>query len=241
MKTVSAVQLKAMLQDDSEIALLDVREAGQFGKSHLLFAVPLPYSRLELDVEEQEVIDLKFRLAEAQRDDNVNVVVVTHILYRAFSGRDYDKRLVVPLVLLSIPAAVGIHTVTAFLYNGLAARPYWNASILAPQFLASAFSSGPAILLIVLQLLRRFTRFEIQDSAIAKVAELMAYAMFLNLFLHGAEAFKEYYSATEHLRFTQYWFQGLDGHRTMVPYAWTAVGLNLLAFLLFEHFSRRGD
>jgi molybdopterin-containing oxidoreductase family membrane subunit len=163
----------------------------------------------------------------------VNVVVVTHILYRAFSGREYDKRLVVPLVLLSIPLAVGIHTVTAFLYNGLASRPYWNASILAPQFLASAFSSGPAILLIVLQLLRRFTRFEIQDSAIDKIAELMAYAMFLNLFLHGAEAFKEYYSSTEHLRFTQYWFEGLDGHRTMVPYAWTAVGLNLLAFLLF--------
>ncbi len=113
-----------------------------------------------------------------------------------------------PLVLLSIPMAVGIHTVTAFLYNGLAARPYWNSSILAPQFLASAFCSGPAILLIVLQLLRRFTPFEIQDQAIGKIAELMAYAMFLNLFLHGAEAFKEYYSDTEHLLFTRYWYRG---------------------------------
>ena len=163
----------------------------------------------------------------------VNFVVVTHILYRAFCGRPYEKRLVVPLVLLSIPMAVGIHTVTAFLYNGLAARPYWNSSILAPQFLASAFCSGPAILLVVLQLLRRFTRFEIQDEAIWKIAELMAYAMFLNLFLHGAEAFKEYYSATEHLLYTRYWFEGLGGHRTLVPYAWTAVALNLLAFVLF--------
>ena len=87
----------------------------------------------------------------------VNFIVVTHILYRAFHGRHYNKKVVVPLVLLSIPMAVGIHTVTAFLYNGLAARPYWNSSILAPQFLASAFCSGPAILLIVLQVLRRFT------------------------------------------------------------------------------------
>ena len=39
-----------MLQDGRELALLDVREAGQFGESHLLFATPLPYSRLELDV-----------------------------------------------------------------------------------------------------------------------------------------------------------------------------------------------
>ena len=163
----------------------------------------------------------------------LNFAVVTHILYRAFSGRPYVKGVVVPLVLLSIPMAVGIHTVTAFLYNGLAARPYWNASILAPQFLASAFCSGPAILLFLLQLLRHFTRFEIDDEAIWKIAELMAYAMFLNLFLHGAEAFKEYYSATEHLLYTRYWYQGLGEHRTLVPYAWSAVALNIVAFALF--------
>jgi Ni/Fe-hydrogenase subunit HybB-like protein len=163
----------------------------------------------------------------------INFTVATHILYRAFHGKHYNKRVVVPLVLLSIPMAVGIHTVTAFLYNGLAARPYWNSSILAPQFLASAFCSGPAILLIVLQLLRRFTRFEIQDQAIWKIAELMSYAMFLNLFLHGSEAFKEYYSHTEHLLYTRYWYQGLDGHHTLVPYAWTAVAMNVAAFALF--------
>jgi molybdopterin-containing oxidoreductase family membrane subunit len=163
----------------------------------------------------------------------VNFIVATHILYRAFHGKHYIKKLVVPLVLLSVPMAVGIHTVTAFLYNGLAARPYWNSSILAPQFLASAFCSGPAILLVVLQVLRRFTRFEIQDAAIWKVAELMAYAMFLNLFLHGAEAFKEFYSNTHHVLFTRYWYFGVGGHTTLVPYAWSAVLLNLVSFGLF--------
>src|SRR5579883_2936557 len=163
----------------------------------------------------------------------LNFSVVTDILYREFHGKHYRKKLVIPLVLLSIPMAVGIHTVKAFLYNGLAARPYWNSSILAPQFLASAFCSGPAILLVVLQLLRRFTRFEIQDAAIRKIAELMAYAMFLNLFLHGAEAFKEFYSDTQHLLFTRYWYFGVGGHHTLVPYAWTAVALNVAAFALF--------
>ena len=163
----------------------------------------------------------------------INAIVVVHMLYREFQGRPYAKRLVVPLVLVSIPMAVGIHTVTAFLYNGMAARPYWNASILAPQFLASAFSSGPAILLVVLQLLRRFTRFEIRDEAMWKIAELMAYAIFLNLFLHGAEVFKEYYSNTEHSLYTRYWFQGIAGHTTLVPYAWSAVVANVLALILF--------
>lgn len=163
----------------------------------------------------------------------INFIVATHILYRAFHRRHYNTKLVVSLVLFSIPMAVGIHTVTAFLYNALAARPYWNSSILAPQFLASAFCSGPAILLVVLQLLRRFTRFEIQRDAIWKVAELMAYAMFFNLFLHGAEAFKEYYSDTEHLLYTRYWYSGLGGHRTLVPFAWSALALNIIAFGLF--------
>jgi Ni/Fe-hydrogenase subunit HybB-like protein len=163
----------------------------------------------------------------------VNVIVVAHILYRAYKGQPYNRRIVHPLVLFSIPMAVSIHTVTAFLYNGLAARPYWNSSILAPQFLASAFCSGPAILILVLQVLRRLTKFEIQDAALWKIGELMAYAIFVNLFLHGAEAFKEYYSNSEHLRYTRYWFQGLDGHRTLVPFAWTAVTLNSLSFVLF--------
>lgn len=129
--------------------------------------------------------------------------------------------------------AVGIRTVTAFLCNGLAARPCWNSSILAPQVLASAFCPGPAIPLFVIQLLRRFTRFEIQDEAMWKIAELMAYAMLLNLFLHGAEAFKEYYWGTEHLRFTRYWYEGLGVHRTLGPYAWSAVSPNALAFVHF--------
>ncbi|HXF65846.1 MAG TPA: rhodanese-like domain-containing protein [Burkholderiales bacterium] len=47
--TIPASRLKAMLDDGAELALLDVREAGQFGEAHLFFAVPLPYSRLELD------------------------------------------------------------------------------------------------------------------------------------------------------------------------------------------------
>jgi rhodanese-related sulfurtransferase len=48
--TVSPQDLKRRLHDGTELALLDVREAGQFGESHLLFATPLPYSRLELDI-----------------------------------------------------------------------------------------------------------------------------------------------------------------------------------------------
>jgi molybdopterin-containing oxidoreductase family membrane subunit len=163
----------------------------------------------------------------------LNLVIVTYLLFTLYRGRKPAAAFFTPLVLLSIPAAIGIHTVTAFLYNGFPARPFWNSSILAPRFLASAFCSGPAVLLVLLQLLRRFTRFEIQDAAIWKIAELMAYAMFVNLFLLAAEVFKEYYSNTEHLIHMRYMFTGLDGKASIVPFMWFSVGASAVAFLLF--------
>lgn len=163
----------------------------------------------------------------------VNVVVAVHVLYSHFMRREYSRKIFVPLVLFSIPMAVGIHTVTAFLYNGMAARPYWNASILAPRFIASAFCSGPAVLLILFQVLRKATGLDIKDEAIWKVAELMSYAMFFNLFLLGAELFKEYYSHTEHLLYTRYYWQGIGDHKALVPFAWLSLACSLVAFLLF--------
>jgi len=163
----------------------------------------------------------------------LNVVIVGHLLFTGFHKRPYRRRFVVPLLLFSIPAAVGIHTVTAFVYAGVAARPFWNSAILAPRFLASAFCSGPAILLILFQILRRTTSIEIKNEAIWKIAELMAYAMFLNLFLFGAEIFREYYSNTHHLIHTQYLFSGIHGHRALVPFAWASLIASVIAFLLF--------
>lgn len=163
----------------------------------------------------------------------LNWLVVTYLLYCAYTEKRYIKSIVYPLVLSSIPMAVSIHTVTAYLYNGLAARPFWNSAILAPKFLASAFCSGPAILLVLLQILRKTTRLEIRDEAIFKIAELMAYCMGFNLFLTAAEMFKEFYSDTEHLVFIRYLYFGLDGHSTLVPFAWASVLFGLAAFVLF--------
>ncbi|HSN91696.1 MAG TPA: NrfD/PsrC family molybdoenzyme membrane anchor subunit [Anaeromyxobacteraceae bacterium] len=163
----------------------------------------------------------------------LNLVLVIYLLWKAYHGQPYDKRIFVPLILASIPVAISTHTVTAFLYNGMAARPYWNASILAPRFLASAFCSGPAVMLILFQILRRTVNFPIKDEAISKVAELMSYAMFLNLFLLGAEVFKEFYSSTEHTLYTRYLWFGLGEHRALVPYAWLSLAASLVAFFLF--------
>ena len=163
----------------------------------------------------------------------LNLVVVGLILFNAYAGKEPPRKLLWSLVLLSIPVSISTHTVTAFLYNGMAARPYWNASILAPRFIASALCSGPAVMLVLFQVLRKTANIPIKDEAIRKVAELMAYAMFFNLFLLGAEVFKEFYSATEELRYTQYFWFGLGEHTTLVPYAWSSLFASLAAFVIF--------
>ena len=164
----------------------------------------------------------------------INLFVASYLVYCAYHGLHYSRKIVVPLVILSIPMAVSIHTVTAFLYNGMASRPYWNSAILAPRFIFSAFCSGPALLLILFQILRKVSAFEIKDEAIHKVAELMAYAMGLNLFLFGAEIFKEYYSNTHHLVHYEYLFSGLHGKASPIAlYAWVSLAFSIIAFFLF--------
>ncbi len=126
-----------------------------------------------------------------------------------------------PLVYLSIPWAVSIHTVTAFLYSGLAARPFWMTPILAPRFLASAFASGPALLILLALVLRKTTRFEAGKDAIQKLAVIVAYAMVINLFFVLVELFTGLYSGMPHHRHAlEYLFVGLDGKSGLVGWMW---------------------
>ncbi len=163
----------------------------------------------------------------------INCFVVAYILYSLFYKKEPKKKILIPIILLSIPMAIGIHTVTAFIYNGFAGRPYWNSALLAPKFIASAFCSGPAVLIILFQILKKTTNFEIKDEAIWKIAELMAYAMFINLFFLVSEVFKEIYSNTEHLVHLKYLFVGVGENKDIVFYGWISVIFSFVAFLLF--------
>jgi Ni/Fe-hydrogenase subunit HybB-like protein len=162
----------------------------------------------------------------------LNLFLLTYALAKIYNGKDYQTRFVWPFILLSVPAAISIHTVTAFLYLGLPSRPFWNAAVLAPRFIASAFCSGPAFMLLIFQVVRRNTKLKIKDEALFKVGELITYAMAFNLFFLISEIFKERYSATAHLASMDYLFYGLNGHNHLVPWIWTAVLFNSIAFVL---------
>jgi Ni/Fe-hydrogenase subunit HybB-like protein len=140
-----------------------------------------------------------------------------------------------PVIYLSIPWAISIHTVTAFIYAGLPGRSFWLTAIMAPRFLASAFASGPALLILVCLILRRWGRFDAGEKAIQALAKIVAYALAVSLFFVGVELFTAFYSGIpEHEAQFIYLFAGLHGHTGLVGWMWAfaVLAAGALAVLL---------
>jgi Ni/Fe-hydrogenase subunit HybB-like protein len=136
-------------------------------------------------------------------------------------------------IYLSIPWAVSIHTVTAFLYSGLPARHFWLSAVMAARFLASAFAAGPALLIILALIVRKISKFDPGKEAIQAIGKIVAYAMFANVFLLGLEFFTAFYSGIPgHAASFLYLYVGLEGHTELVPMMWTSTVLAIIALFL---------
>ncbi len=142
-------------------------------------------------------------------------------------------RWLMPIIVLSIPWAVSIHTVTAFLYSGLPGRHLWLTALLAPRFLASAFASGPALLILLTLLVRRLAGFDPGRDAIQKLALIVTYTMIINVFFVLMEVFTVFYSQIpEPMAHFEFLFVGLDGQAPLVPWMWASVVLALTSLVL---------
>lgn len=138
-----------------------------------------------------------------------------------------------PLIYISIPWAISIHTVTAFLYAGLPGRHFWLTAIMAARFLASAFAGGPALLIILALIVRKVAKFDPGKEPIQAVAKIVAYAMSANVFFLGLELFTAFYSQIPgHMQSFKYLYIGLDGHTRLVPIMWLSAILSLVSLIL---------
>lgn len=164
----------------------------------------------------------------------INLHIAGYLMYQRYRGRQPRKRWYLPFVFLSIGWAISIHTVTAFLYQGLGGRPFWNTALLAPRFLATAFISGPAFVIVLLHVVRWSGRLTFGDGPIRTLTSVMRVTVLLNLFMLMSELFTALYSGGAHAAAVKYLFFGLHGKHALVPYIWTAVALNVAsAVLLF--------
>ena len=161
----------------------------------------------------------------------LNLHIPAYLLYKKYRGEKPATWLYLPFVYLSIIWAISIHTVTAFLYTGLAGKPFWNTAILAPRFIASAFCAGPAFIILVLEIVKRRTAFPLGERVIGFLRMVVLIAGLINVFLLISEVFTEFYAHSAHVASARYLFFGLHGHNQLVPWIWTSIVLNITALL----------
>ncbi|MCX5881379.1 MAG: polysulfide reductase NrfD [Deltaproteobacteria bacterium] len=162
----------------------------------------------------------------------LNIVIGWNVLEAERNNVHYPMWLK-PLIYISIPWAVGIHRVTAYLYCGLPGRGFWLTAILAPRFLSSAFAAGPALLVLLCMIIRKVTNFDPGKEQIQSLAKIVAYAICLNVFFFLCEVFVVFYSQIpEHMDHLKYLFVGLQGKSSLVTWMWTSMALMVLSIIL---------
>jgi Ni/Fe-hydrogenase subunit HybB-like protein len=138
-----------------------------------------------------------------------------------------------PFIIISIAWAPSIHTVTAFLYAGLPGRHFWLTAIMAARFLASAFSGGPALLLILALIVRKYSKFDPGEEAIQALSKIITYFMITNVFFIGLEFFTAFYSSIPgHTEPLKYLYTGVEGHTKLVPLMWASSILAVISLFL---------
>jgi molybdopterin-containing oxidoreductase family membrane subunit len=106
-------------------------------------------------------------------------------------------------------------------------------AILAPRFLASAFAGGPALLILLVFVLKNFTRFDPGREPMQKLGLIVTYAMSLNVFFVLMEVFTAFYSGIpEHISYFLFLYRGIEGNTTLVPWMWTSSILAIISLLL---------
>jgi Ni/Fe-hydrogenase subunit HybB-like protein len=138
-----------------------------------------------------------------------------------------------PLVLLSIPWGFAVHAVSAFLLGGLAARPLWFTTILAPRFLASAFASSAGLLVLICLTLRRLARFDAGATTVRALGSVMAYALSFSLFFLLVEVFATLLGQVpEQMAALTFQYLGLEGRAPLAPLMWLSTVLLLAALVV---------
>jgi Ni/Fe-hydrogenase subunit HybB-like protein len=172
----------------------------------------------------------------------LNLIIGWNVL-EAERNRVHYQSWLKPLIYLSIPWAVSIHTVTAYLYCGLPGRGFWLTAILAPRFLSSAFASGPALLILLCLIIRRVSSFDPGRQQIQSLAVTVAYAICINVFFLLCEVFVAFYSQIpEHMDHITYLFAGLHGHGAYVPWMWGSMALMIIGIILLVNpITRRNE
>jgi len=171
----------------------------------------------------------------------LNFICGFYYLWCKYTGNPINRKWFIPLVYVAIAWALSIHTVTAFLMANNPARPMWFHSMMPIRFIATAFAAGPALIILIFLVIRKNTRFWVDDSAIKLLTTIVQFCLGIAIFLTLSEVVIELYARTEHANGLYYLMFGLHGLTGLVPWFWSSLVLMVGAFVMFFMPSFRND
>ncbi len=171
----------------------------------------------------------------------LNLFIPFYILFKHYRGQQPSLKHYFPFIVITIFWAISIHTVTAFLFSASSARPFWHTALLGPRFIASAFVSGPALIIMSFLVIRKYWNFQIKQAVIDMLAVILMFALYISLFFVLVELFTDFYNESEHAASVRYLYFGLHGFNSLVPWIWFAMIINVAAVVILSFEKLRKD
>ncbi|NMC72151.1 MAG: polysulfide reductase NrfD [Myxococcales bacterium] len=128
------------------------------------------------------------------------------------------------LAAVALPAAVLVHSITAWIFGLLVARPFWNTALLAPMFISSALVSGLGLLIVAAHLVQRWTDWKPQETVYEDLGGLLVWFLAADGFLLFTEVLTTYASRVpDHLEQLDVLLFG-----RLAPVFWAEIALGVL-------------
>jgi dimethyl sulfoxide reductase membrane subunit len=166
-----------------------------------------------------------------------------------------EERLKSAMAWVALPAAILLHSITAWIFGLQISRGFWYTGVMAPMFVASALVSGLALVILLALVLRRLRRLTFSNDLVALLGGLLGVFIAVEVFLIAAEYLTAAYPGAHEAEAIQrlvtgpyaplFWFEIVVGlaipflivarRRLRVRPAWVAVAAILAIIGIFVH------
>jgi len=109
------------------------------------------------------------------------------------AARTHDHHLTYVLAWIALPAAVLVHSITAWIFGLQISRGFWYSAIMPPLFISSALVSGLALVIILALIVRRTGRISFGEDLSTFLGGLLAVFLAVEAFLLLSEVMAGYY------------------------------------------------
>jgi Ni/Fe-hydrogenase subunit HybB-like protein len=162
----------------------------------------------------------------------LNAVAAFYLLYKRYVGQPMNTKFYTPLIYLAVAWGPLIHIVTAFILSTNPAISMWHSAILPFAFLSMAGAAGPALVIIIFLLIRKFSTLHIADSVIDFFSQVIIWSLGILMLIFAIEFFTELYPGTHHAASLKYAMKGHQGLNASAPWFWMTMALLVIPFFL---------